>query len=171
VGTIQARKNVDLLVQAMRSLRRSGLPHRVVLAGRRGWLAAPAFREIEADDTASWLGAVPGADLPALYAMADAFVSPSAYEGFGFTVADALAAGTPTVISPISSLPELCGDAAVRIEELTAEGVAAALGPLLQDQERRRTLADQGRRRAAEFSWRRAAQETLAVYQEARGDY
>ena len=169
VGTVQARKNVDLLVQGVRRLRAEGLPHRCVLVGRQGWLAAPALREIRADDTAIWLGEVPSSDLPALYSQAAAFVSPSAYEGFGFTVADALAAGTPTVISAISSLPEICGSAAVQIEDLSESGIAKALGPVLRDATLRSDLAQRGRARAAEFTWERAGRQTLAVYREALG--
>lgn len=164
VGTIQARKNVDLVVRAVRQL--DG-PWRVVLAGRRGWLADAAFAEIEADETALWLGEVTDEELGVLYDTATAFVSPSAYEGFGFTVADALAAGLPCVISDVSSLPEVCGDAAVKVEHLTEEGVAAALRDLLGNRERLQSLAEAGRRRAAEFSWARCAEQTAAVYREA----
>ncbi len=167
VGTVQSRKNIDLVVRATRSLRANGLPHRLIVVGRRGWLSEPTFREIDKDDSAEWLGAVPGEDLPALYELADAFVSPSSYEGFGFTVADALAAGTPTVISAISSLPEVCGDAAIRIDSLSADAIATAMRPLLEDQAERDTYRTQGQARAKEFSWRRAAEGTAAVYREA----
>lgn len=166
VGTIQARKNVDLLVRAVRQI---GDGWRVVLAGRRGWLSESAFAEIEADDTALWLGEVSDGDLGVLYDTATAFVSPSAYEGFGFTVADALAAGLPCVISDVSSLPEVCGDAAVKIAELTVDGVAAALRELLGEPDRLRALSKAGRRRAAEFSWESCGAQTVAVYGEALG--
>ena len=145
VGTVQARKNVDLVVAGVRELRRRGLPHRAVVVGRRGWLAERAVAELGRDDTAPWLEHVDSADLPAVYAGAAAFVSPSAYEGFGFAVADALAAGVPTVIADVSSLPELCGDAAVRLPVLSAGAVADALDALLRDPVRRRELAAEGR--------------------------
>jgi glycosyltransferase involved in cell wall biosynthesis len=167
VGTVQARKNVDLVVQAVRTLRARGLPHRAVVVGRRGWLADAALREMGADDTALWLQHVDAADLAALYALADVFVSPSAYEGFGFAVADALAAGVPTVVSDVSSLPELCGDAAVRLAAITAPAITAALEPLLRDEERRRDLAARGRARAAAFPWSRAAAGHLDAYRRA----
>lgn len=166
-GTIQARKNVHLLVQAVRKLRSEGFPHRCVLVGRRGWLAAEALAEVGVDDTALWLGVVPRTDLEALYELADLFVSPSAYEGFGLTVADALAAGTPTVISDVSSLPEICGPAAARIRELTVDGTADAMRPLLNDSAERQRLGVAGRHRAAEFRWDKAAGQTLEVYREA----
>jgi glycosyltransferase involved in cell wall biosynthesis len=169
VGTIQARKNVDLLIRALRTLRQQGLPHRCVVVGRLGWRAAAARAELERDDTAQWLGVVDGEALAAIYAGAAAFVSPSAYEGFGFTVADALAAGVPTVISDVSSLPEVCGDAALRLPALAADAIAAVLAPLLRDEARRRELAVRGRARAATFSWARAAALHLAAYREAAG--
>jgi alpha-1,3-rhamnosyl/mannosyltransferase len=99
--------------------------------------------------------------------LAELFVSPSAYEGFGLTVADALAAGTPTVISNISSLPEVCGETAARIGELNAEGTADAIRPLLRNAAERRRLGAAGRLRAAEFCWEQTAEQTLAVYREA----
>jgi glycosyltransferase involved in cell wall biosynthesis len=164
VGTLQVRKNVDLVVQAVRALRARGLPHRAVLIGRKGWLADAALREIERDDTALWLPHVTAADLAAIYALSDAFVSPSAYEGFGLAVADALAAGVPTVIADVSSLPELCGDAAVRLPALTAAAIADTLGALLADPARARALGRAGRELAQRFRWSAAAAAHAAVY-------
>ncbi|MBL8729865.1 MAG: glycosyltransferase family 4 protein [Planctomycetes bacterium] len=169
VGTIQARKNVDLVVQAVRTLRRRGLPHRAVIVGRRGWLAEAALREIDRDDTARWLPHVTATDLAAIYALAAAFVSPSAYEGFGFAVADALAAGVPAVIANVSSLPELCGDAAVRLPALTADAIAAALASMLGDPARAAALGAAGRGRAAAFSWAAAATGHAAIYRAVAG--
>jgi glycosyltransferase involved in cell wall biosynthesis len=167
VGTIQQRKNVDLLVRAMRLLRAEGIAHRVVLAGRRGWKSEGAFAEIGRDDTALWLGEVSADDLAALHALADAFCSPSGYEGFGFTVAEAMAAGVPVVASRNSSLPEVVGDAGVLLDALTPEAIAAALRPLLADPPRRRALGAAGKARAATFLWERAAEATVQAYREA----
>lgn len=164
VGTVQARKNVDLVVDGVRLLRARGFAHKALVVGRRGWLADRALRSIAADDTALWLEHVAARDLAALYALADAFVSPSAYEGFGLAVADALAAGVPTVISDVSSLPELCGDAAVRLRELSAAAVADALVALFADDARRRALGAAARARAATFSWAAAAEGHAAAY-------
>ncbi|MBX3463323.1 MAG: glycosyltransferase family 4 protein [Planctomycetes bacterium] len=164
VGTLQARKNVDLVVQGVRLLRQRGLPHRAVLVGRRGWLAEAALREIERDDTALWLPHVAAPDLAALHALADAFVSPSAYEGFGLAVGDALAAGLPTVVADAGSLPELCGDAAVRLPALTATAVADALQRVLEDGALATSLRERARQRAAGFSWARAAAGHAAIY-------
>lgn len=163
-GTIQARKNVDLVIAGVRMLRARGLPHRAVVVGRRGWLADAAMREIERDDTAKWIPHANDDDLAAIYALADAFVSPSAYEGFGFAVADALAAGVPTVVANNSSLPELCGDAGVLLPGLSADAVAAALEPLLRDPARAAALRIAGPRRAATFPWAAAAEGHVRAY-------
>jgi glycosyltransferase involved in cell wall biosynthesis len=167
LGTVQARKNVDLVVDGVRLLRQRGLPHRALVVGRRGWLAGAAIASIRRDDTALWIEHAEAADLPALYAGADAFVSPSAYEGFGFAVADALAAGVPTVISDISSLPELCGEAALRLRELSAAAVAEALQTVLTDANVTARLRQQGPLRAARFSWPAAAAGHVAAYRAA----
>ena len=164
VGTIQARKNVDLVVDGVALLRQRGFSQRTVVVGRKGWLAAKALHALERDPTALWLEHVSGDDLAAIYALADAFVSPSAYEGFGFAVADAMAAGVPTVISDISSLPELCGQGAVRLASLSAVAVADALASLLADPARQSALIAAARQRAASFSWAAAAEGHRRVF-------
>lgn len=169
VGTIQARKNVDLVIQAVRKLRSSGSPHRAVIVGRRGWLSQRAFAEIKRDDTAHWIEHVTDADLAVCYQRAAAFVSPSAYEGFGFAVADALAAGVPTVVADISSLPELCGEAAELLPDLRSDTIAEVLGGLLGDPARRQRLAQLGEARAAGFTWEACADGHLRAYAAARG--
>lgn len=169
VGTIQARKNVDLVVRGVRQLREAGHPDlRAVVVGRTGWLADRALQEIAADDTALRLEYLDDQNLAAVYQGACAFVSPSAYEGFGFTVADALAHGVPTVIADRSSLPEVCGPAALRLRELSAEAVCRSLGELLENPEMAAQLAAAGRARAAEFTWDRAAAAHLLAYREAQ---
>ena len=164
VGTVQARKNVDLVVHGVRNLRQRGFPHHTVVVGRRGWLADKALAAIDCDDATLWLPHVEAHDLAAIYAAAEAFVSPSAYEGFGFAVADALAAGVPTVISDVSSLPELCGEGAVRLRELTAEAVANALAAVLGDPVRTQARVAIGRQRAASLAWDAAADGHLRVW-------
>jgi len=167
VGTLQARKNVDLVIAGVRMLRAKGLPHRALVIGRKGWLADATLREIARDDTAMWIPHVEATDLPAVYAAAAAFVSPSAYEGFGFSVADALAAGVPTVVANNSSLPELCGEAAVLLRELSGAAVAEALGSVLTDAARAARLRELGRARATRFPWTASAEGHLRAYRAA----
>jgi alpha-1,3-rhamnosyl/mannosyltransferase len=149
----------------VRLLRAEGLRHRLVLAGRRGWKSERAFEEIARDDATLWLGEAD--DLAALYKLADAFCSPSSYEGFGLAVAEAMAAGVPVVAARNSSLPEVVGDAGVLVDALTPEAIAAALRPLLRDRDGRKRLGAAGAARAATFTWERAAEGTVRAYRDA----
>ncbi len=169
VGTVQARKNVDLVVAGVRQLRQRGFPHRAVVVGRDGWRAGAALAAMQQDPSVVRIPHASARDLATIYALADAFCSPSAYEGFGFAVADALAAGVPTVISDVSSLPELCGDAAVRLRALTADAVADALAAVLGDPATKALLRRDGRVRAAQFSWQAAADGHVRAWRAAAG--
>lgn len=168
-GTVQARKNVHLVVQAVRELRRQGLPHRAVIVGRQGWLAGAALAEFARDDTGLWLGAVSDTDLAAITAGAAAFVSPSAYEGFGMAVGDAMAAGVPVVVSNVSSLPEVVGDAGVLLPAISADAVVQALRPLLTDRALQQRTGERCRARAATFAWATSAAAHRAAYLAAAG--
>jgi len=114
-------------------------------------------------------GYVPDADLPALLSGALAFVFPSLYEGFGLPVLEAMACGTPVICSNTSSLPEVAGDAALLVDPREPEALAQAMLRLLRDKELRGELSARGLEQARRFSWRRCAQETLAVLEEAAG--
>jgi glycosyltransferase involved in cell wall biosynthesis len=104
------------------------------------------------------------ADLPALYAGAQLFVFPSLYEGFGLPVLEAMACGAPVVCSNTSSLPEVAGDAALLVDPLDVNALAAAIGRVLGDAALADDMRQRGLRQAARFTWAHTAQQTLAVY-------
>lgn len=112
----------------------------------------------------SWASDV---DLAGLYRCATALVFPSLAEGFGFPVLEAMRQGLPVACADRTSLPEIAGDAALLFDPESVDAIADAVGALLGDRELRARLAEAGRRRAADFSWERAARETLAVYERA----
>jgi alpha-1,3-rhamnosyl/mannosyltransferase len=112
-----------------------------------------------------FLPGVAEADLPALLSGAELFAFPSLYEGFGLPPLEALACGAPVLCGDTSSLPEVVGDAALRVDMGSVAALASGLARLLRDAELRERLRVAGPRRAAEFSWRRTAEATLAVYQ------
>jgi len=115
-----------------------------------------------------WIGYVDGAELVREYQQADVFVLLSKYEGFGLPVLEAMACGTPVVCSNRSSLPEVAGDAAAVVDPDDAAGAAAEIVRVLEEPGRAGELARRGRERAAGFTWRRTAEQTLAAYERAR---
>jgi glycosyltransferase involved in cell wall biosynthesis len=171
VGTLEPRKNQARLVRAYRRLAGEGRPHALVLNGPDGWLDDELRRELDADAPGRIvrtrdLGA---RDLDALYRGAAAFAYPALYEGFGLPVLEALGRGVPTVAAATSSIPEVAGDAAVLVDPLDEEAIAAALARVLDDPALADDLRRRGPERAAGFSWQETARATLRVYRHVVG--
>lgn len=169
VGSLEPRKGVGTLVAAMaRRARAAGAPH-LVLAGYSGWQNAVL---IDPTDRAALgpalhqLGRLPEADLQALYTGAAVFAFPSAHEGFGLPVLEAMAAGVPVVASDIPALREVAGGAAELVGPGDVGGWADAIGALVGSGPQREELARRGRARAAEFSWAKTAAATAEIYRE-----
>ncbi|MEW5720363.1 MAG: glycosyltransferase family 1 protein, partial [Chloroflexota bacterium] len=176
VGVVEPRKNIRALVDVLRVLRARGYPHRLLIAGRKGWLYQATFdhvKHVGMEDQVDFLDHVPDADLPALFAACDAFVFPSLYEGFGLPPLEAMACGAPVVCSNASSLPEVVGDpstssgqaAALLVNPREVGEIANAVERVITEHALRDELRAKGFARAARFSWERAARETLAVYE------
>jgi glycosyltransferase involved in cell wall biosynthesis len=170
LGTIQPRKNVDVIIQAFAHLKRERhIPHQLYIVGRRGWLtegleALVARLDIQRDVV--FTGAVPDGDLPLFFNVADVFIDPSSYEGFGLTLLEAMACGTPVVTSAISSIPEVVGEAALTVTPTDAREVADAVDRLLTNPPLRARCIEQGLERARLFRWRATAEQTLELYNE-----
>jgi glycosyltransferase involved in cell wall biosynthesis len=170
VGVLSPRKNLVRLMHAYRRLRADGLiAHQLILAGSRGWRDEEIVREAGAIDPSGQdirlIGQVADGDLPALYHLAELFVFPSLYEGFGIPPLEAMARGTPVVSSNAAALPEVVGDAAELVDPLDEVGLAEAIKRVLTNASRREELTIRGRERAARFSWEQTARRTLAVYE------
>jgi len=168
VGTYEPRKNIAGLLDAYHLLcqTHADLPP-LVLVGRRGWLYEDIFAKVEAlklSDRLIWVENAPFPDLPALYNGGLALVLPSHYEGFGLTPLEAMACGTPVIISNRGSLPEVVGDTGLLVNPDDPADVAASIERLLTDSALRSHLSAAGLARAALFTWRRTAEQTLAVY-------
>lgn len=168
VGNLEPRKNLPTLVRAFA---RIAAEHDLVLvlAGPPGWGYTGLFRLVEAlglEGRVRFPGFVPAEELPLWYNAAVAFVYPSRYEGFGLPPLEAMACGTPVVVSSASSLPEVVGEAAVQVDPDDVDSLAGALLELLTRHELRETYRERGPERARRFSWSRAARETLFLYRE-----
>jgi len=169
VGTVQPRKNYETLLRAFARLRAGGLPHRLVIAGANGWQFEGVYEVLRARRLADDVRIAPAPDdlLPALYAAADVVVAPAWYEGFGLSVLEGLASGTPVIASDIPPHREIGDDAAYYAPPDDPDAFAAAITAALEDDDltraRRRAI---GLARAAQSSWGDAARTLLGIYHE-----
>lgn len=174
VGDLQPRKNHVGLIKAFAELVRQhpGVPHELLIAGKDTWYA-PAVRRAAAasgaGDRIRFLGFVSDDDLLMLYNACDFFVFPSFYEGFGLPVLEAMACGTPVACSNASACPEVADSAAWFFDPRSAAEMTRAMADLLFDGELRARIGRLGLSRAAQFSWRKTAERTLAIYKEVAG--
>ncbi|MBP8950509.1 MAG: glycosyltransferase family 4 protein, partial [Candidatus Promineofilum sp.] len=171
VGTVQPRKNYELLVRAFRAVTQAG-PHVLVIAGGRGWLTEGLDAEITRQGVADRVilpGFVDDADLPALYSAASLFVFPSLYEGFGLPLLEAMACGVPIISSDASSLPEVAATggepAALLLPPDDEAGWSVAMLRLLAGDAARQRLISAGKAQAARFTWQAAARQLAALYE------
>lgn len=164
LGTLEPRKNLDGLLVSYARIRRAGISHALVLAGRRGWIEEGFFRRVHEHPFGGdirLVGFVEDRDKPAVYGLADVFVYPSFYEGFGFPPLEALACGTPVVTSANSAIPEVAGPWATLVNPYDADELAAVLIERLRDPARvPPDISDAIRVR---YSWARVGAETLRV--------
>lgn len=172
LGTLEPRKNLDVLLRgyaAWRARPDADPEIKLVLAGAKGWFYEQIFAlvtELQLTDHVHFAGYVPDEELPRWYQAAICFVYPSLFEGFGIPVAEAMACGTPVLVSQAESLLEVVGDAGLRFETGNANDLAGKLGMLLADPQLRSKIAAQCVARATQFTWSRTAEETLAVYKQ-----
>jgi len=167
VGTIEPRKNLSRLAECLAELRKDDPALALVVVGAKGWMYESFFKritELGLEDAIHLPGYVPDADLPAVFRAATVYVMASVYEGAGLPVLEAMACGAPVVSSRESSMPELGADVARYFNPYDVQHMADVIGMVLADERLRAEMAEAGPERAARFSWKRAAQETLAVY-------
>lgn len=167
VSTLEPRKGVDTLIDAFARIA-GRIPEDLVIVGRRGWYWEKLVRnvqEVGLENRVHFLDYIADKDLPPIYNLAKVFVFPSRYEGFGLTVLEAMSCGTPVISSNASSLPEVAGDAAVLVPPDDAEQLADEMMRVTADPSLRQELRMRGLEQAQKFSWERAAEETVRVYE------
>jgi len=160
LNTQEPRKNLQKAIEAFKAYLvaypKTNLE--LVLVGRHGWGA----KLTQNNPRIKLLGFVPDEDLPALYSGAQAFIYPSLYEGFGLPVLEAMACGTPVVVSNTSSLPEVVGSAGILVDPSNVFELKEAIQRALT---RHDFLSQQSLQQASQFSWQKTAQQTLFVYE------
>ena len=168
VGTLEPRKRLDQLITAY-----AGLPVQLrtrfplVLTGARGWLnesVRPLIERGQAEGWLRYLGFVPQADLPAIYAGAHAFAMISIYEGFGLPLLEAMASGVPTLTSNRSCMPEVADGAALLVNPDDIDEISEQLLRLIEDEHCRAVGVARGLQRAGKLTWERCLGKTLEVY-------
>jgi glycosyltransferase involved in cell wall biosynthesis len=167
LSTIEPRKNLYRLLEALQVLRRSFPGLGLILAGSKGWLYDDLFAFIEAEglqEAVRPLGWVPDKDLPAVIAGASLAVQPSLYEGFGLPILEHMACGQVVAASNSSSHPEVGGEAAAYFDPVDGDEMVSVIGRLLTNRDEYEHRRQLGLAQASAFSWERAAVETIAVY-------
>jgi glycosyltransferase involved in cell wall biosynthesis len=170
VGTLEPRKNLRRLLKAYAELRKGGateLP--LVMAGGKGWLEEGLqqyIRELGIQEDVHLTGYIDDEALQWLYQNCFAFVYPSLFEGFGLPVVEAMSLGAAVITSNVTSLPEVCGDAAIMVDPLDSDAMAEAMRQLENDSDRRKELQRKALVQARKFSWEKSAEQVLEIYSE-----
>lgn len=167
--TLEPRKNLTTLIDAFEKLLTSsdGSSIKLVLAGSLGWKTNALTERLRSSSAADCIvisGHIPDHQLASLYSLADIFVYPSVYEGFGLPPLEAMQCGTPVLVGNTSSLPEVVGDAAILIDPRSSMELQEGLSLLLGSEQRLQALRDAGLQRAAQFSWQKTAELTHNIY-------
>ncbi len=164
LGTIEPRKNIDTLLDAWQGLRLRD-DFDLVIAGASGWSSGKTLARLASrPPSVRYLGYVPEDELPGLTAGATAFVYPSLYEGFGFPVAQAMAAGVPVITSNTSCLPEIAGEGALLVDPRSPAEIQSAIEKLLTSPTLQRQLRTAGIARAQDYRWEVCARKSLEFF-------
>lgn len=175
LGTLEPSKNIARLLESFAKFKKklsadgnnSKFGYQLVLAGKRGWLSQEYLRIIKdlgINKDVIFTGYVVGDELVPLFKNSEFFIMPSLYEGFGMTVLEAFATGTPAVVSKVSSLPEIAGDSAYYVNPMNTEEIVEAMIKFSQNENLRNEYREKGLEQAKKFDWEKTARETIEIY-------
>lgn len=173
LGTLEPIKNISRLFEAYKIMRdalkkeNGKCEYKLVMAGKRGWLAEEykkMAKDLEIAKDVIFTGYVIGDEIVPLFKNAEFFVMPSLYEGFGTTVLEAFATGTPAIVSNVSSIPEIAGDAAILVNPINVKEIADAMLKMAKDDKLRYDFRQKGFEQVKKFDWEKCAKETLEIY-------
>lgn len=173
LGTLEPSKNITRLLEAFAKFKEKSkngnekFDYQLVLAGKRGWLSQEylqTIKDLGLNKDVVFTGYIIGDELVPLFRNSHFFIMPSLHEGFGMTVLEAFATGTPAIISKVSSLPEIAEDAAFYINPMSTEELAEAMLKFSQDENIRNEFREKGLEQVKKFDWQKTAKETLEIY-------
>ena len=171
VGNIEPKKNLERLIKAFDRLKRDvDIPHKMVIAGKKGWKYNPVLDtvvKLKLEKEIIFPGYVPEEDLPAVYSMSDLFVFPSLYEGFGIPPLEAMACEIPVLTSNRGALPEITGGKCLQVDPFQIDEIAQGMFKIITDHSLKQQLISGGKEWVKQFSWEKTAKETLSVYEQA----
>lgn len=174
IGTVQPRKNLDRLIEAFARVSKDTKNAKLVVVGksggegRGGWMYQETLqlpRKLRIADRVEFCGFVPLDDLPPLLAGAKGFILPSLWEGFGIPAVEAMACGTPVIVSNVSSLPEVVGSAGLLIDPYSIDQIEQAIRLVFSDNKLREKYSKMGVKQAGKFSWEKMAKTILKVFE------
>lgn len=170
LGTLEPRKNITKLIEAYAKLKEEISPiPKLVLAGGKGWMYDSIFETVnrlKLEDDVIFTGYVMEKEVPVLMKGAEAFLFPSIYEGFGMPPLEAMACGTPVLVSNVSSLPEVVGDAGVYVDPDSIQSIKEGMALFLSNEKLKKELSAKGLERAKLFTWERSAGILNKVFEE-----
>jgi glycosyltransferase involved in cell wall biosynthesis len=172
VGGLNPLKNFSGIIKAYQQLK-DKIPHQLIAVGFKRWHYEDDLRLVEElglSKDVRLMGFIPDEDLPAFYNLADVFVFPSLYEGFGIPVLEAMASGCPVITTKTGCSPEVAGGAAVLVDPRNVQEIADAIYQVIHDQKLRARLIKDGLGNAAKFSWEKTALETLLLFRKVTSD-
>lgn len=165
LGNIEPRKNLLGIVEAFLQ---AEIPKEsfLVIAGAPAWKYKKTMSFIKRKhERILFLGYIPEEDKAAIYNLAHIFIYPSFYEGFGFPPLEAMACGTPTIVSNISSLPEVTNNASILVDPYNIQEIATAISRLIYDQKLRETFIQRGLKHISSFQWQKTAMSVLKIFE------
>lgn len=168
VGTLEPRKNILTLIRSFNELNDLKRDYKLVITGKKGWYYSRIFdlvKELALEDLVIFTGYVPDEELLELYQNAKLFIYPSYYEGFGFPPLEAMACGTPTIVSDTPALAEVVGDSALKVKPDNVLELKQAITTIIMNPGLESELARKGRDRSKRFRWRKSAQEMINLYE------
>lgn len=170
LSTLKPSKNIEGLLAAFARIYEKFPEYKLVIAGKKGWLFESIFKkvkELNLEDEVVFTDFVPEDDKPALFKGAKVLVSPSFWEGFGIQALEAMACGTPVVVSNIASFPEVVGEAGIYVNPKNAINIAEGIEIVLRMRQKEyNELVKKGYQQAVNFSWEKTARETVKVFEE-----